>query len=492
MNKIVEKRFSLGSLHLGGTLFVSRKCAKAAKKIKNLCPALLFLIFMQVLAVQIPAQIAIDPAEKIVAPNQILPHVNATAENYLDPVNGMTADGAVLIALERNGEINALAAELDAAEALIKQAGLRPNPRLQIGGTQESFVGSRYSGMVSASVPLELGGRRAARINVAENEFRVRTALLENQKRELAAEVRNEFGEALALIEKLRFLEELLANVEQGYQLVAARVSEGKTAPLEENMTLVEVNRLRSMRETAIGEIEVKLLELRNLLGVDSNELLRINGDFDDLMTTVAPLSESVSRAILERPDLAAVRLTREVAAAELEQARAEGRLDAGVSLGFQRMTRVTPRLVGTDPLMLDPQMIGENFITFGVDLLLPVRNRNQGAVEAAGHRIAAAERRLEFGELTIRREVTAAYRRYERAVRALTIYQVGVRNQARENLQVVWQTYELGQINLLDYIAEERRYLDLENSLVDARLEAYLAKTEILRVTSSPELITK
>jgi cobalt-zinc-cadmium efflux system outer membrane protein len=57
-------------------------------------------------------------------------------------------------------------------------------------------------------------------------------------------------------------------------------------------------------------------------------------------------------------------------------------------------------------------------------------------------------------------------------AARALSIIQNGVRDQSNANLQVIWQTYELGSTTLLDYIAEERRFLDVEVALVDAELE--------------------
>jgi cobalt-zinc-cadmium efflux system outer membrane protein len=129
------------------------------------------------------------------------------------------------------------------------------------------------------------------------------------------------------------------------------------------------------------------------------------------------------------------------------------------------------------------------NFFTFGVEIDLPVRNRNQGAVEAATFDRQAAERRVEFGELTIRREVAAAIARYNRAGRAQSIFENGVRDQADANLQVIWQTYELGSRSLLDYIAEERRFLDIENGMIDARLDTYQANVEIMKATSSPEL---
>ncbi len=462
------------------------------KKYKNSFAAILILLQTAYFVPNLSAQIAIEPAVEKVEPKQIMPEVNLTIGKYLDLENGITADEAVRIALENNGEIRALRDELEATRSQIAQAELRPNPRLQIMGTQEGIIGNRYSGGASVMLPLELGGRRRTRIDVAENQFKVREALLTNSERNLAAEVRLNFGESLALIEKLKFLEELVANVEQGYRLISAKVIEGSNAPLEQNMSVVELNRVRSMREMAVANVEIKLLELRNLMGLEPSEILRLQGGFENLLDGLPLESTAIEQAILQRPDLESLRLTISLGNAKLEQARSESRLDAGVSLGFQRMTRVQPMITNRNPVELTPQLIGENFITFGVDLMLPVRNKNQGNIESASLEIKAAQKRIEFGELTIRREIAAAYRRFEGAARALAIYQVGVRNQAKQNLQVVWQTYELGDKDLLDYIGEERRYLELENALIDAKLDVYQAKIEIYKAINSPELTGK
>ena len=103
-----------------------------------------------------------------------------------------------------------------------------------------------------------------------------------------------------------------------------------------------------------------------------------------------------------------------------------------------------------------------------------------------------AARSRREFGELTVRREIASAYARYNRALRAVEIYRVGVRDQAAINLDVVRQTYELGSKTLLDYIAEHHRYLDTEIGYIDAQLEAYLARVEVLRAVYAAELVNK
>ena len=91
-----------------------------------------------------------------------------------------------------------------------------------------------------------------------------------------------------------------------------------------------------------------------------------------------------------------------------------------------------------------------------------------------------------------MRREVASAYAQYDRAVRAEEIFRVGARDAAKANLDVVRQTYELGSKTLIDYIGEQRRFIELENDFIDAQLAVYNARVDIARATASPELITR
>ncbi len=313
-----------------------------------------------------------------------------------------------------------------------------------------------------------------------------------DRERLLAAEVRAKFGEALAQTLKLKLIEDLLESALQGFRLVQARVVEGKTAPLEENMTLVEVNRLRSMREIVAGKTEIAFLELRNLLGMKPEEPLRLRGDFNDLLAPPPPLAESTANALQNRPDLAAMRAMENLAEAQIEQARAGGRVDASVNAGYGRNNFSFPVNGITDAGQIRPvQGIFHSF-KFGVTLEIPVLNRNQGAIEAAVINLEAAQKRREFAELVVRREVAAAYTLYESAARAMEIFRVGVRGQANENLNVVRQTYELGARNLIEYLVEERRYIEIENEFIDAQLKVYAARVEILKAANAPELTAK
>lgn len=403
----------------------------------------------------------------------------------------MTADAAVAYALRNNAEIEAMRKEALAGAELIRQARLRPNPSVQVSGSRQ-INGPDNSLMIEGGLPLELFGRRGARIRVAERELEIRQLAVDEKERQTAAEIRAKFGEVLAAALKLKFTEEMLAAATENYALVSAQVAEGRRPPLERNMETVELNRIRAMRETSEGQVEIRLLELKNLIGMTPDEPLRIRGNFDDLVRLLPPQAEAVQQALQRRTDLAGARAVERLAAARTDQARAEGRIDADVMVGYQRMRSGFPLSAFDAAGMLMPIDMRAQFFTFGVKLNLPVRNRNQGMIAASILEEEAAVKRREFGELTIRREVAAAYVRHERSLRAEEIYRVGVRDQALNNLSVVRQTYELGSKTLLDYIAELRRFIDTESGFIDSQLEAYLAAIEIMRVTNAPELITR
>src|SRR5437660_2105846 len=240
--------------------------------------------------------------------------------------------------MAHNGELEAARKEIDAAKAMVKQERLRANPKLDIEGTRQIPPGKDNSVMATGMLPLELGGRRSTRIAVAEKEVEVREREVANRERLLAGEIRMKFGEALSQAMKLSFTDESVEANQQSFNLIAARVVEGATPPLEQNMALVELNRLRSMREGVEGKLEVLMFELRNLIGIRPEEPLRLRGNFDNLIDQLPPVAEATERALHERPDLLAFHAAENLAAARIEQARAEGRLDASLSAGYEHM----------------------------------------------------------------------------------------------------------------------------------------------------------
>lgn len=404
---------------------------------------------------------------------------------FVDPAGGLSADDLVRYALAHNGEMAAARQVIAAARGRLHQAGLKANPMFEASGSQ-AVTSPDHNLMVEVELPLELGGRRKARVSVAQRELEMREAEVRDFERRLAAEARAKYAEVIAAARNLKFSEELLDLLRNSHQLIHARVELGKSAPLEQNLVWVEVNKADALRISFESKAEVSLLELKKTIGMAPDEVLRMRGDFA-AERQPPPQAEALRLALESRPDLAALRAAESLADAQSEQARVEGKTDASVFANYQRMNFGYDVRGFNDAGALVPVTGVFNYATFGVRLTLPTRNKNQGNIEAAAATASAARQRREFAELVVRNEVAAAYARSERTQAALAVYRDSVRTAAAQNLDVLRRAYTLGQRNLLDVIAEQRRLIEVETGYTDLLKEQLDAFFEIERVTGLP-----
>jgi cobalt-zinc-cadmium efflux system outer membrane protein len=93
--------------------------------------------------------------------------------SYFDPVQGASANEIVRRALAANGELAAARLEIERARARLRQAGLRPNPTIDVEQTAGRFTGSMGESETSVgiAIPIELGGKRRRRIELARAEL---------------------------------------------------------------------------------------------------------------------------------------------------------------------------------------------------------------------------------------------------------------------------------------------------------------------------------
>jgi cobalt-zinc-cadmium efflux system outer membrane protein len=185
-----------------------------------------------------------------------------------------------------------------------------------------------------------------------------------------------------------------------------------------------------------------------------------------------------------KRPDIAFLRAAENLASAQAEQARIEGKTDASFFASYERMRSGFDVSGLNSSGALAPVEGTFHNLTFGLRLMLPVRNRNQGNIESAIAQMEAARKRREFAQLVARSEVASAYARYERARDAMAVYRDSVRDQAMKNLDIVRQTYVLGQKTALDYVAEQRRFVEVETGYTQVLKEYFDALVEIERVS--------
>ena len=409
---------------------------------------------------------------------------SAGAQSQTPPAAEITVDDLVIRALAENPDVLAARADAEGAKGRLLQAGLRPNPMLELGG--QKALGTDNNVMVGVSLPLDLNGRKEGRVGVAEREVEMKQAQVTDRERRLRADVRIKAADVLGARRDLEVTDDLLGTNREALRLVGERARRGAVPPLEENLLLVEVNRLDATRRMLESRVEVFTLQLKALTAWPAEAGLTLKDGLDAPPPAV-DRQAGVAQALAQRADLRAAKADAAMARAKIAKEQAEGRWDASVSLNYQRqdfgfsgLSGITDR-GGTRPIQ-------DVFHYFGgaVTITLPVRNQNQGNVAAARAEAAAAERRIELTMLTIRQEIEAAFTQYEATRRSLEIYARGVRDVARQNLDVVRRTYELGRGTLLDVITEQRRYIDIEVGYTEALKQVYNAAAEIERAAGT------
>src|SRR5271154_5395080 len=144
------------------------------------------------------------------------------ASDFLDLQGGVTEAELVTRALASNPTLLAQRQQIAMATGDVTQARLRQNPSLTLGGLKEVNGGDNAI-TVSGSLPLELFGRRARRSEVAESKENATQQSVADDERLLASDVRMRFGEALAAIRDLEFVEQLLQVNRDFFRLMEDR-----------------------------------------------------------------------------------------------------------------------------------------------------------------------------------------------------------------------------------------------------------------------------
>jgi outer membrane protein, heavy metal efflux system len=387
-------------------------------------------------------------------------------------------------AVSDHPDLRAARLEVEAAEARVLQAGLRPNPMLELGGQKAFGVDNNLT--VGLTLPLDLNGRKEGRVGLAQAEVVVRRAQLAERERRLRAEIRTKAGDVLAARRNLATTTTLLDTNRRSLDVVQARVREGGAPAIDENLQLVEVNRLESSQRLLHGRVEMLTLQLVTLAGIDTVPPPVIVGELGSVGVSLAA-DDAVRRALAARPDVLAARAEAAMAAARVRKEQAEGRWDASVNVGYQRQDFGFDLRGLTDSGATRTIRDVFHYVGAGVSVTLPVRNRNQGNVAATRAESRAMDRRRELAELTARYEVAAALAQAEAARQALSLYERGVRDVAARNVEVVRQAYELGRGSLLDVIAEQRRFIEVETGYTEAQKQAWDATTETERAVGAP-----
>jgi cobalt-zinc-cadmium efflux system outer membrane protein len=393
---------------------------------------------------------------------------------------GVTLAQAVALALSREPASRAALADVAVARGMRLQAGLRANPTLSFERRREPG-GTDTTSEVAIEWPLELF-RRDARVGVADAEVQVAAHEDMDVRRRLAADVAAGYGDVAAALRELAVAEEVLAAASTQVELLRARVAQGVTPALDRDLVDVDLRRLRAEREWLAGQVDRAMIRFKRLVGLPSEVPVHLTQSLEELSAS-PPSGPPSGGPTSTRPDVRASEARVRAAEERVIAARHEGRPDVTLFGSYMRMDAGFPQSGVTGAGTLERVRGQFHYLSAGAMVMVPLWNRQQGTLAAATSARDAAEARAESARLTVASEIAEARVRYDRAVRAVSLYRDDVRPMARRNLDTVRETYTLGRATVFDVLAEQRRYLETERAYTEGLIEAYAARVSLGRV---------
>lgn len=397
----------------------------------------------------------------------VAPSVTTVPATVVSDAPPLTLAAAIRIALESNPAVSAARREIEATEGARIQAGVFQNPVLN--AQLEDTRRDTRTTTVVLSQPIELGGKRGARIDAAERGIDVARVQLESRSAELRADVTAAFFATLIAQERVQLAQRSLELAGRGSQAASNRVRAGKVSPIEETKAKVAEAGVRLELVQAQGELRTGLQQLQSLMA----------------RPMLVPLLDG-NAVLMPQPMPAEMLESRLRDAPSMRQARLEVRRFAALA-ELERARRI-PDITLTAGGMRD-QQLGRNQAVIGVSIPLPIFDTNRGNFIEASRRQDKAEDEALALELRLRADASAARQRHDTALAEVDVLQKEILPGAQTAFEAATTGFEFGKFAYLDVLDAQRTLLLARSQYLRALAEVHRASTDLDRLLGGPSL---
>lgn len=385
----------------------------------------------------------------------------------------LTLRAALAASLTGSPALAAFSWEVRSREARILQAGLFPNPAIDVSvedfggsGARRSFEAAETT--VSLAQLVELGGKRGRRRRLARLERDLAAWDFETHRLDVFADVTKAFVTVLALEERQALATELVRVATTSVETVAATVRAGAVSPIEEQRARVAAAQAEVDRVQIERELNAARASLAAVMGLPIPTFGALRGDLASVADP--PPVDHLLAAVEETPELARW-------AAEIEQREA--------ALALEQSERIPDVTIG--PGIRRYADDGTTALVFGVSVPLPLFNRNQGAVLEARYRLAQADTQRRAAEVGIRGLLRSAHERLVAAFRQVTMLRDSIIPQARSVYDGALEGYRKGLFRYLEVLDAQRTLFGVRSQYVEALATYHRTVADVERLIAAP-----
>lgn len=352
---------------------------------------------------------------------------------------------------------------VDAAEARVRQARVRPNPVASL-QAENAFGSGPFDGYANAettlafSQDLELWGRRRARVAVASAE--AGTSSLERNLAviDTAGRLALVYAEAEAAERRADLADEGLTLALADARAALALVEEGREPVLRGIQAESEAASARATLDEATAERDAAFARLTAVAMLPA-PVTAIEASLLDQ----TPIRAMIAEDAVPTVRVAEARLT--AAERRIDVARINARPDVTASVGLRRF-----------------EAEDATALTFGVSLPLPLFDRNRGNIDAARAEYRAADARLAQAKQDATADRAAANARLSASTSRVSAADAGV-TAAEEAYRLSRVGFDAGRISQLELRTSRAALINARNAAVDARLARVRAEIDLARL---------
>jgi cobalt-zinc-cadmium efflux system outer membrane protein len=373
--------------------------------------------------------------------------------------SSLSIDQAIDESFRRNLNLIAQRLNVSLAEAGIVAARIRPNPVLSLDADHINVLNINHGDLTEASVrvdvPIVLGGKRDARIDVAERDRKIAEIQIEDALRKLKQDVGSGCVDLIQAKANLALAKDNLKTFEDLVQLNDKRVAAGAIAPVERTRSKVQLLQFRSSVKRAELDLAGARTRLKSLIG-----RVTLDGDLDltdDLKVIPADripsLVELREKAILARPDLKALEMSQARSEADLRLQIANGIVDLSAGAEYRWSAQDhSQRLIG---------------LFFSVPI--PLSNQNAGEIARAETQRLISLRQRDALRADVFTDVNAAYEELVSARELVRSIEDELLRSAQDVRDAERKRYESGATSFLEFLDAQRAFNDARQGLNDA-----------------------
>jgi len=385
----------------------------------------------------------------------------------------LTLQAFVAGTLKGNPEALAQRYNVTSAEAQVSINRLMPDPTLTTGVSSRELYGpsrpvNPTQVMVGLAWTLETGGKRGARVAVANEGAGKARADLETYLSDLRLAAENAFVDALRAQRILERKRKTLDGFREVARLNGIRFATGDIGGVELAQSRVEAQRFEGEVLGAQADLTAAQATLVQLLG-DGKAAVVPAGDLDHAPVTIQA-DTVLARALLNRVDLVSARRGVQLAESQQRLAKANRWVDLGLSVGVNHTPPVYATGFDATGAVFPAPVTMSNSLSATLSIPLPFSRRQRGELIQAEASRAQARLEVQSMEQKTHADVASAVAQYEAAAGQLKTFRSGILQDMDRVLDGIQFSYRHGSATLLEFIEAQRTSNEVYLAYVDAQ----------------------